>query len=223
MPSYDVIIPARNEEPTVGAVVRAARQSRGVGRVIVVDDHSTDATAERAREAGAEVIASQGDGNKALALATGVAASDASVLLFFDSDILGARGEHFDALAAPVLDGGFAMSCGWIDYGRRGRLYMRFPPITGLRAIRREIFEGIAPDRINGFQIEMMMNAVVARRGLRTAAQMLAGVRHRTKVDKLGWRRGSWAQVTMILELLEGYAVMATVYGNYLSNLTVLD
>src|SRR6185503_6515492 len=99
----------------VGDVVRAARQARGAGRVIVVDDHSSDDTAAVAEAAGAEVIASQGNGSKALALATGVAASDARKLVLFDADILHARPEHFEALAAPLHR--YAMCCGLIDYG----------------------------------------------------------------------------------------------------------
>src|ERR1700709_2192125 len=83
--AFDVIIPARDEEPTVAGVVRAARGAagggRGIvggdgsahprgggggagaaggagggGRVIVVDDGSSDRTAEEAGRAGATVI-----------------------------------------------------------------------------------------------------------------------------------------------------------------------
>ena len=223
MSRYDVIIAALNEEGTVADVVRAAREARGAGRVIVVDDHSIDDTVANAKAAGAEVLTSQGNGSKARAMATGVAVSDARVIVFFDADIVGVRGEHFDLLASPVLDHGYAMSCAWVDYGRAGRIYMRFPPITGLRAIRREIFERIDPSRINGFQIEMVMNEVVARRKLRTAARMFPGVTHRGKIEKFGWSRGVRAQVSMTVELLGCYLVMSSLYGSYLSNLTVLE
>lgn len=47
-------IPAYNEEGTIADVVEEARQH--VDRVVVVDDGSTDATVEHAREAGAEVV-----------------------------------------------------------------------------------------------------------------------------------------------------------------------
>jgi glycosyltransferase involved in cell wall biosynthesis len=50
-----VVIPALNEEEPIGAVVRAV--PRGiVDEVLVVDNGSTDATAERARAAGARVV-----------------------------------------------------------------------------------------------------------------------------------------------------------------------
>lgn len=51
-----VIIPAFDEEQTIAAVVAEFLAGPGVDRVLVVDNRSSDATAERARAAGAEVI-----------------------------------------------------------------------------------------------------------------------------------------------------------------------
>jgi glycosyltransferase involved in cell wall biosynthesis len=221
---FDVIIPARNEAPTIAAVVHAARESRGVSRVLVVDDHSSDDTASVARSAGAEVILSNGNASKALSLATGVAATTSDVLLFFDGDILGAKGEHFDLLAAPVIEDGYAMSCGIVDYGRRSAIFMRFPPITGLRAVRRDVFEAIPDEKLNGFQIEIMINEVVARGRMRTAMRVLRGTSHRSKVEKLGRIRGTRARVAMTLELLHCLTfVPLWTYRSYLENLTILD
>lgn len=52
-PAVIAVIPARNEEETIGAGVAAhsAADYPGPFSIIVVDDHSTDATAERARAA----------------------------------------------------------------------------------------------------------------------------------------------------------------------------
>jgi polyisoprenyl-phosphate glycosyltransferase len=220
---FDVIIPARDEAPTVAAVVRAAQAARGAARVIVVDDHSGDSTAAVARAAGAEVIQSRGNGSKALALATGVDATSSEVLVFFDADITGAEPAHFERLAAPVADG-FAMSLGLIDYGRlRNAIYARLPPITGLRAVRRSVFDAVVPEKRNGFQIEIMINEVVARGRMRTAIQTLAGTRHRSKVAKLGMRRGVRAHFAMTLELLHCLTfVPLWTYVSYLRHLTVL-
>ena len=49
------IIPARDEEACIGAVVFAVREATG-GRVIVVDNGSRDGTAAQARAAGAAVV-----------------------------------------------------------------------------------------------------------------------------------------------------------------------
>jgi glycosyltransferase involved in cell wall biosynthesis len=53
-----VVIPALDEAPVIGPVVAAmrGRLRSGMDRAIVVDNGSADSTAERAAEAGAEVV-----------------------------------------------------------------------------------------------------------------------------------------------------------------------
>ena len=63
-----VLIPARNEARTVGSIVEAVR---GKLPVLVVDDGSTDDTADCARSAGAEVVSHSANLRKGAALKTG--------------------------------------------------------------------------------------------------------------------------------------------------------
>ena len=80
------VIPAHDEAPRISAVVAAAREHLPT---IVVDDGSTDATAERAREAGAEVIEQRPNQGKGMALRTGFrqAITDgADAILTLDAD-----------------------------------------------------------------------------------------------------------------------------------------
>lgn len=51
-----VLVPAWNEEQAVGPTVRAIRAASASYDVMVIDDGSVDATAERARDAGAQVL-----------------------------------------------------------------------------------------------------------------------------------------------------------------------
>ena len=55
-PSVCVVVPAYNEAAAIGAVVSDFASRPGVGRVIVVDNHSSDGTVAIARAAGAEVL-----------------------------------------------------------------------------------------------------------------------------------------------------------------------
>jgi glycosyltransferase involved in cell wall biosynthesis len=230
-PDFDVVIPARNEESTVGGVVRAALATRGVGRVVVVDDGSSDGTAAAARAAGAEVFparpAGAPAGDKGRALERGMAATagtSCAVVVFFDADIVGAQPLHFTSLAAPVLAGEVMLSCGIVDYGPwRNPWFLRLPPITGLRALPRRIFEAVEPSRRTGFRIEIMVNEVVARGNLPSAIRVLAGLTHRSKIDKIGWRAGSTAHLRMTGELIGCLrTVPLWTYGAYLRRLSVL-
>lgn len=67
-PTIDVVIPAFNEEGSIGLVLGDIPPGL-VRRVVVADNNSRDATAERAREAGAEVVPApvQGYGSACLA------------------------------------------------------------------------------------------------------------------------------------------------------------
>jgi glycosyltransferase involved in cell wall biosynthesis len=227
VPGFDVIIPARDEESTVGGVVRAAVAARGVSGVWVVDDGSRDATAAVARTAGARVIRARKrgrPGDKARALASGVAASGAEVVVFFDADIVGVHPRHFEALVAPVLAGEAALSCGMISYGAlRNHLFLRLPPITGLRALRRDVFTAIPERRLHGYRIEILIDELVARRGLPTSIRVLHGLRHRTKLEKRGWRVGLPAHLAMSWQVATTLGSMqARSYVSYLRNLSVL-
>jgi glycosyltransferase involved in cell wall biosynthesis len=65
-----VVIPAYQDERHIGDIVRRVRQQ--LDHVLVVDDGSTDRTAQRAREAGAEVIVHNQNRGKGEAIKTGV-------------------------------------------------------------------------------------------------------------------------------------------------------
>jgi glycosyltransferase involved in cell wall biosynthesis len=64
------VIPAFNEEKHIGDVVRRTRAK--IDKVLVVDDGSADATAQRAREANAQVIVHPKNRGKGEAIRTGL-------------------------------------------------------------------------------------------------------------------------------------------------------
>ncbi len=79
-----VIIPALNEEATVGIVVSELRMT-GPYEVIVADNGSTDRTAQVAAAAGARVISEPRRGYGAACLA-GSQAANGKALVFMDGD-----------------------------------------------------------------------------------------------------------------------------------------
>jgi 4,4'-diaponeurosporenoate glycosyltransferase len=86
-----VIIPARNEEHNLPKLLRSlVGQSLKPAEIIVVDDGSTDRTADLARELGATVIASQplpeGWRGKTWACHQGARGAAGELLLFVDAD-----------------------------------------------------------------------------------------------------------------------------------------
>ncbi len=103
--SVSVIIPAYNEEPTVGQVVSTALKLSYVDEVIVVDDGSTDRTTEEAEKAGATVIGHITNQGKGSAIKTGVKHSKGDILVFIDADISNLSTNKIDTMIRPILEG----------------------------------------------------------------------------------------------------------------------
>lgn len=184
------IVPAYNEEKTVGNIIRPLLASQIFSEVIVVSDGSTDGTAEVARQAGAKVFNLPTHGGKSKALQHGAAETDADFLSFFDADLIGFTSEHARAIVEPVLAGKLAMSVGWRDRNWFSNFTQRFLPlIGGERAMRRDIFENIPERFIHGFMIEAATNYYCRANGLPYGATLLKGLTVRTKYQKVGWAK----------------------------------
>jgi glycosyltransferase involved in cell wall biosynthesis len=178
-----VIIPALNEAESIGAVVNAMPWGEII-ECIVVDNGSTDTTAEIAREAGARVLAApRGYGG---AMSAGVTASVGELLVFLDGDgadpveemarIAGpvVRGEADLVLASRILgrreQGSMQASqvfAGWLIGWMVRMLYgFRYTDMCAFRAIRRETVEKMKMSEMTfGWNLEMQIKAV--KMGLR--------------------------------------------------------
>lgn len=111
MTGVSVVIPALNEEATVGFVARQCLKSCA-DEVIVIDSQSRDRTAAVAREAGARVVdwrdvdKQKPWPGKGEALWRGVKAARGDTVVFIDADVTSLEPGWVDALAAPLADPG---------------------------------------------------------------------------------------------------------------------
>lgn len=122
-PAVDVIIPAVNEERSIGLVLGALPPGR-VREVVVVDNGSTDGTAERAREHGATVIreARRGYGSACLAGIRALKTRPAppGIVVFLDGDYSDYP-QELDRLVEPIAAGEADLVVGSRTLGRRQR------------------------------------------------------------------------------------------------------
>jgi hypothetical protein len=185
-----VVIPARNEADTVAATVAAAIGLPGVDMVIVVDDGSTDGTAEQAAAAGAYVVRHSRNHGKAAAVRTGAEAvqrmesgqaAPARHLLLLDAD-LGASAAHAAPLAEPVLAGTADMTIAVLTGGVRLALgvltatagagieratgWRPAQPLNGQRCLTRAAFTAALP-LAAGWGLETGLTIDLLRKGMR--------------------------------------------------------
>lgn len=181
-----VVIPALNEEDPIAGVVRAVPRTVA-DEVIVVDNGSTDHTSERAREAGARVVAEPRRGyGRACRAGVRAVGADCEIVVFLDGDGSDCP-ELMERLVQPITAGTFDFVIGSRTRGEREKGSMNFQQvfagrIAGLllrllygvrytdmcpfRAIRREALERLGMrEETYGWNLEMQMRA--ARAGLR--------------------------------------------------------
>lgn len=218
-----VIVAALNEAESIGHVVSAMPWGGGEGfllsECLVVDNGSTDATAEIAAAAGAVVVRSpRGYGN---AMWAGMQAAVGQVIVFADGDgaddvaRLGelvapiARGDADFVLASRIAGtrepgsmlpsqvlAGFVM--GWLTrlfYGHR------YSDMCAFRAIRKDVLERMQmKERNYGWNLEMQLKAVTM--GLRIVE---VPVHYRCRIGGVskvsGNIRASWQTLLKIIEV----------------------
>jgi glycosyltransferase involved in cell wall biosynthesis len=92
-----VVIPAFNEEKTIGEVIRGVRDAVVKARVLVINDGSTDATSEQAQAAGADVISHPLNKGNGACIKTALRSIDGGLVAVIDGD-----GQH-DPEELPAL------------------------------------------------------------------------------------------------------------------------
>ena len=217
-----VIIPALDEEETIAGVVRECLATGVPNEVIVVDNGSTDRTAERAREAGARVVTALRGYGRACAAGIAALSPECDIVVFLDGD--GSDVPAFmNQLIDPIAAGKFDFVIGSRMRGRRERgsmnfqqvfsgrmagvilrlLYgIRYTDMCPFRAIHRAALAKLnMRDQTYGWNLEMQMKA--ARAGFRI---LEIPVNHRRRAggeSKVsGTLRGTFAAGARILATL---------------------
>lgn len=204
-PKVAAIVVAYNEAATIEGVVRPMVESALFHEVIVINDGSTDDTAERARRAGATLVHELSvNGGKGAAVLHGIANTDAPILFFSDADLYGLDKTHLEAILRPVLDGKKAMNVGMRD---RGPLLMwlasHMPLIGGERAMLRQVIEAIPQKFLQGYMLEAAINYHCRIDRLPYGTVPCPGLTIRRKMQKVGFWRGLVGYVVMVFQILE--------------------
>jgi hypothetical protein len=186
-----VLVAARDEEERIAATVRALRDAFPEAEVIVADDGSSDATADRAEEAGAVVLRLPHRG-KGQALSAAERAAPPGRILLADADLAGdlrplAEADADVAIAAFARrqGGGFGLA------KRAGRALVRAlsgfearEPLSGQRVLSQHARDAVFP-LAPGFGCEVRGTIDAVRAGLRVEEVEL-DLEHRATGRDLG-------------------------------------
>jgi glycosyltransferase involved in cell wall biosynthesis len=187
-PAIAVLIPCFNEALTIGKVVADFRQALPDAVIYVIDNNSTDKTADLARAAGA-IVGREHDQGKGHVVRQMFERIEADVYLMVDGDDT-YPAQAASALLQPILSGSADMTVGdrltnksYHKYARRGalgslgnRLFttcVNFlfrgsikDVFSGYRAFSRKFVKTV-PILSTGFQVEVEMTLFALDKGLR--------------------------------------------------------
>ena len=185
MSDVAVVIPALNEEEPIADVVLECLATRIPSEIVVVDNGSSDRTAERAREAGARVVSEPRPGyGRACAAGARAVSLECKIIVFLDGDGSDCP-EFMSQLIDPVASGQFDFVIGSRTRGQRepgsmnfqqvfaGKIAgwlmsivygVRYTDMCPFRAISRDAFEKLSmKEETYGWNLEMQMKAARER------------------------------------------------------------
>jgi polyisoprenyl-phosphate glycosyltransferase len=207
------IVPAHNEEKTVGEVIRVLKSSDLIKEVIVVSDGSRDKTVKVARMAGARVIALPKQLGKGKALLAALKQTRSEIIAFFDADLIGFTKDHVELLALPVVNGARAMNVGIRDRGAVGRFISHHGTlISGERVMLKSVADGVPESFMDGFMVENSLNYYCRTRKLIYGWVDLPGLSIVRKYNKVKFSKAVVQYLKMSYEILKGMIIVRLAY-----------
>ncbi|MCI9000505.1 MAG: glycosyltransferase [Clostridia bacterium] len=167
-----VIIPAFNEEKTIMKVIDKINTSAVKANIIVVNNASTDKTAELAKGKGVQVIECKEQG-KGYAMETGIQYVNTKITLFIDGDLEIHDKDVIQDMIDPIIeeDVDFVKSAFTREGGRvtelvaKPLLELLFPhmfkfeqPLSGIIAGKTEFFKKITFEKDYGVDIGILLD-----------------------------------------------------------------
>ncbi len=199
------IVAAYNEENTIADVLRALTSSPLIDEVIVVSDGSTDDTVRISRSFDVKTIALRENRGKGYAMRVGVDYASHDTVFFVDGDMCNVTERTIESLVLPVLRDECDMNIGVRHRGLTlDFLHLKMqcgPVLSGIRVMKREVFERVPSKYQERFKIEAALNCFCSRSGYRQQHTIIYDLRHVIKESKRGLADGLRARWDMSSEV----------------------
>lgn len=217
-PKLTCIICAHNEAPRIADVLAVVSGHPLVAEVIVVNDGSTDETADVVRSfPTVRLISFPGRRGKSRAFTAGVRAARHDYIMHLDADLQHLTAADVTALAEPVLFRGCGMSISVRKNSLAAYRWLGLDFVSGERVLPKRIVAACLAeiDALPGFGIEAYINARIIEEQLSIAIVALDNVINTRKAVKVGRWRGTLADLATALHVLRVLSPLAVVRQNY--------
>ena len=229
--SVSIVIPAFNEQDNVEKVIKAVQSLNLVNEIIVVDDGSSDNTAQVAENAGAIVIKHNTNLGKGAALKTGFEKSEGDIVAFIDADLKNIASDQVEKIIKPILDGKaditktkFKRKAGRVtELTAKPLLNFFFPelnyeqPLSGQFAALRSFLNKIRFEEDYGVDVGIVLDADV--RGMRIREVDIGKIEHKhSPIKGLNIMANQVVRTIVDRAIEYGRVTMVDTLGKYIRN-----
>ena len=203
--SVTAIIPAYNEEKTIGNVLDVVSESPLINEIIVVSDGSWDNTANIAKAYGVKVIELKNNIGKGGAIKAGLVECNSDIVLLLDADLIGLKKNHIYDLVNPIIYENIDMTIGIFKNGRpiTDIAQKIAPNLSGQRAVKKWILDEIEDMDFVRYGIEVSLTIHVNKRSYKVKEIYLEDMTHLTKEEKFGLVHGFSSRIRMYRDIIK--------------------
>lgn len=200
------VVAAYKERPRIGSVLETLIQTPCISEVIVVDDGSSDGTAEFVKEKfpSVRLLVNEHNRGKAYSMDRGVKESTGDVIFFCDADLVGLTPEMVLDIVEPVLEKKYDMFIG-IRNNVMQKSFLPFALNSGERAMRKEVWQRLPQFYKYRFRIEAGLNFMVYFMGSLGMGYKVMSYYQTLKEKKYGFWRGEWQRQKMNFDVVIGW------------------
>ncbi|MDD4569038.1 MAG: glycosyltransferase family 2 protein [Tepidanaerobacteraceae bacterium] len=198
------IIPAYDEEKTIGNVLKPLSAMSIINEIIVISDGSHDNTADIARMYNARVIELEKNHGKTNAVLIGVKNTNSDIILMLDADLIGLKEKHVMSLLQPVIDKKADMTIGIFKCGRGATdLAQKIAPfLSGQRVITKSVFNKLKRYKVKDYGIEIALTLMADREKIKVQEIYLPDLTHVMKEEKRGILLGFLSRIKMYWDIV---------------------
>ncbi len=201
--NLEVIIPAYNEEMRIAEVIRPLKSSDYIDKIVVVNDGSTDETAQIAADEGADLILNHTSNmGKGAALETGIKRIKGKFFLIVDADLRNLKEDHIRLMVSKFNEGKNTVMVNGIIKKEAPIQSDIQKFITGVRLISKDVWQEAEKEDIKkGYEIDLLIYEKAKNLG-EIKTEVLEGLEHTSKIDKEGFFRGVFRHIGMFIEII---------------------
>ncbi|MFZ7104635.1 MAG: glycosyltransferase family 2 protein [Peptococcaceae bacterium] len=206
--NVSAVIPAYNEEKYINHVIEILLNVKELKEIIIVNDGSTDETAQVVKKYPVNLIELPVNSGKGGAMLKGATAAKNDYILFLDADLIGLTLEHVYAMLEGIKENNYDMVVGIFDSGRKSTDLAQVvaPFLSGQRIVKKEHLFCINNLQVARFGVEVALTKYAAQNNLRVKEVVLKNLTHVMKEEKLGFVKGFAYRLKMYWEIAKTVA-----------------